>query len=206
MRAERSLLVPVGGRELGHWRRRELRGMGDVGGGGVAAGGGGGGSGGSDGRDGSGGGGNGVGTHSCFPLAWRTHGGGSWRVQGRLPGAAAFPQFVQVRVVGSNRSLHVRSIPVTALRIWVDRRNACVSVSTKASKLPTSKLARARFRCEAATVAPGSPGWHPRPRFSLLRRVGRDAAARAKPAKSPPPGEQCSRPRRASICCGRAAQ
>ena len=111
--------------------------MGDVGGGGVAAGGGGGGSGGSDGRDGSGGGGNGVGTHSCFPLAWRTHGGGSWRVQGRLPGAAAFPQFVQVRVVGSNRSLHVRSIPVTALRIWVDRRNACVSVSTKASKLPT---------------------------------------------------------------------
>ena len=91
--------------------------MGDVGGGGVAAGGGGGGSGGSDGRDGSGGGGNGVGTHSCFPLAWRTHGGGSWRVQGRLPGAAAFPQFVQVRVVGSNRSLHVRSIPVTALRI-----------------------------------------------------------------------------------------
>ena len=86
--------------------------MGGVGGGGVAASGGGGGSGGSGGRDGSGGGGNGVGTHSCFPrVAWRTHGGGSWRVQGRLPGAAAFPQFVQGRVVGSNRSLHVKSIP-----------------------------------------------------------------------------------------------
>ena len=171
MRAERSLLVPVGGRELGHWRRRELRGMGGVGGGGVAASGGGGGSGGSGGRDGSGGGGNGVGTHSCFPrVAWRTHGGGSGRVQGRLPGAAAFPQFVQGRAVGSGRFLHVESIPVTALRIGSEgerlgrpnawpglRHNANLRHCRRNSLLPRMRSCSARFAKRLTSSSPLLP-------------------------------------------------